>query len=370
MDQVKDVSNTIQKVVTPCLDFYESIFFKNLEMASFAENGLSLLTYMIPNRFSENELQTELYNSGIGVLSTIHNFLWTRAAKKLRDGTFTLPITPGVEKQLRKTPQIVGLRLKLLTVLSIISNIELLCELVATNFNDPKSPQFIKKHLQWTVIFFIETVKFFIRFVMLVHGHGAILSYNRIPSRPTSFVDIQPEVDDETWIVDGVPIPTQNNKRPTLEQVAAVFREQNAQNRNIKQIPAPFSISTALGEFLWISRPNLYLTALFLFGKKSLVPSGVGLAIDVLSRTLQESKMKEMNISEVEELNRRRMTWFLYLIRPPGPIMWLFPSMTSDALSEDSFLSKIPGSSYFSGVLTAVPDFLRVFQSRYFYTAY
>lgn len=318
---------------------------------------------MIPNRYSvENEIQTELCNSAIGLLSSFHDFMWLRTAHKLKiEGEISTLCTEGVLKQLRNTPNIFGERLKRISALTIISNFQLLAELAAIHVTDKTSSSFFIRNLKWLVVLLIECTKLVIRLTMFIEN-PAILNHPKFPSRSASFELPQPA---DQWTVDGIPIPTgpDGEERITLRSATKRFKEEWLKNRTLNEIPASLSVGIAIGELLWIFRPLVYLFLLFLFGKTSLVPSLVTLSMDVLSRKCQEGRIKDMNSSEVDELNRRRFTWLLYLLKPPGPISWIFPR------SENTKSSEVPTSA-FAGFLQSVPGMLEVFQNRYFYTAY
>jgi hypothetical protein len=81
------------------IESYQKLVIENFDYVSSAERFLSFVQYAIPNRYSENELQTEICmpfltvvlhlltsdNFALTSVTCFHDYLWTKAAGLVKD---------------------------------------------------------------------------------------------------------------------------------------------------------------------------------------------------------------------------------------------------------------------------------------------
>lgn len=154
------------------------------------EKTLQFGLFLIPNRWSEHELQSDLCMLSLchsvfvshfadcaitNLISSFHDYLWTSTALDVKKGVplpehaqipdeyvfgvHRLLILHSVREKLEKAPYFPENQLRLSTMLSYISNLEILLELLAIMNSRKDSTWSSLRNLRWTVVFIIEAIK-------------------------------------------------------------------------------------------------------------------------------------------------------------------------------------------------------------------
>jgi len=202
-------------------------------------------------------------------------------------------------------------------VLTVISNSELLTEMLTRLLWDKAT---------WFVLFFIEIFKASLRFVMLYRLKGRILAQQTIPHRDT--------------LLNAVKNP----------------------NTSLHAKPAQPTLPRVIGEILYICRPLVYLSMLYILGKKSWSPWVISFAVDILGRTCT-GNIDNANEPEKDEITRRMVSWLYYLIRSP---FFEDASKNSMVIMLYKVLAHIPIINW---IIEPILGYIVSYRNYYFYTA-
>jgi len=346
------------------VETYEKYVVDNIEHVGSVEKFLTAFQYIIPNRYSDNELQTEVYNCALKTIEMFHDYVWATAAANVQ-GNGNVEVSKRTFRALKKSKTLPKQSVLLTTLFSLITNSEMLIELITIYMDKNKGTKY-----RWPAILSIEIVKTLIQIKMFFNAGGSILCHRHFPTRPTVFEPLQEDTEidlDEDDISEDLQfedifaqINKKTGQRWTLAEAQLIHKEKEKRKRENSSVPTQTTISVAFGELIWIFRPLIYLYALFKHGPKSWRPWIYSLLVDVGSWRLQSSAAASFNSLELEELGRRRFLWVLYLVRSPGPLKIFFKWLTT------SSLTKVPGvetAAFF------IVNILQIIQQRYFYTA-
>jgi len=134
--------------------------------------------------------------------------------------------------------------------------------------------------------------------------------------------------------------------------------------RDVKQ-PTEVDLFIIFGELLWILRPLIYLYLLYKNGKHSWWPWIISGLIDLTS--IRCSQNKKLNKAESKEMMHRKLQLLFYLIRSPFfETVFEGERATATTTKLADVSRKIPG---ISTILAVAIEFLKMYRTRYFYTA-
>eukprot|EP01127_Copromyxa_protea_P012164 TRINITY_DN3134_c0_g3_i1.p1 TRINITY_DN3134_c0_g3~~TRINITY_DN3134_c0_g3_i1.p1 ORF type:complete len:373 (+),score=59.95 TRINITY_DN3134_c0_g3_i1:39-1157(+) len=367
-------------VLGPLVETYKKWYLENTEFVSMLEQAMQFGQLLVPNRWSEHALQSDAYSAATNIVTSFHDHLWISSALELQNnGTLSgnPQISADTREKLEKTQHFPEEQLRISSLLSYISNAEILLELLAILGTDKKSKWAAVRNLRWTVISFLEVWKALLKFSMLVKSRGTMLAYQRLPSRKPKAVipkmetqkgddDTEEETDNEDDL-DWRAILATKEGRPTIQSVQKQIEEIRKAKRNQNTTaPTRPSISLILGEVLWILRPLVFLLFLTKNGKKSWKPWIASAVVDFMSWKLQKKHEDKFNKPEIEEFQRRKGLWLLYLLRSPSPLVQILKSTTvSESFLAGTF-SKVPGSATISTLFWSILD---ICSERYYYSA-
>lgn len=350
------------------IENYQKLVIENFEYVSTVERFLSFAQYAIPNRYSENELQTELYNFALTSVTCFHDYLWTKAAGLVKEQQLTYQPSKRVLKSLKKSKTIPEENFFLTSLFSLITNSESLIELIMIHYysNDKESSS------RWKAVVWIEIVKVLVQLKMLWNSRGSVLVFRHFPQRPPpgqAGGDLDDDDDDDESSKEedlnleeilNTGHNTMTGERWTLYDANRLHQQNEIRKREKSTEPTPTSLKIFLGEFLWIIRPLIYLKLLFRNGHRSWRPWFFSLLIELASWKLQQSSYSQFNGMEKEELGRRRFLWVLYLVRAPGPLLKYLRWLTT------SPFASLPLVGRFAVFLI---NLLQIVKQRYFFTA-
>jgi len=134
--------------------------------------------------------------------------------------------------------------------------------------------------------------------------------------------------------------------------------------RDIRQ-PTEADLYIIIGEILWIIRPILYLYLLHKNGKSSWWPWIISALTEIAS--LRCNANKKLNKIESKEISHRKLQLIFYLLRSPFfETVFGGEKATATTTKLVETVQKIPGVG---ALLSIAIEFLKVYRTRYFYTA-
>jgi len=325
---------------------YNDLVINHVELVSTIEKMLSGITFFFPIRFGENELKITAVNSFLECISSYHDHTILKYALLHRNKNLELKTIP--EATLRKYLNFPASNVPIATALTAIEHTEVVAEILAT-LSEQKFPQL--KNVKWTTIAIIELIKFYLRLKLLIINGGHILVNRKLPSKVTE----EPETSAQA---------TQNGicqSRSTLMTYFRHLRQKQETNRYEDPESTDVDLYIITGELLWITRPIVYLFLLFLYGQNSFWPWIISLLFDI--SFVRCVSQKKLNKAETAEISKRKLQLLLYILKSPF----------YDLLSESETLIKIKQSTdkipLIGNLLPVVADVLKLYNSRYFYTA-
>ena len=90
------------------LEHYKAFVRQNANLINAIEGGLSSLTWLLPDRFSDSELRLEAINSVLGLLSLVHESILEEEPQALGKQQKPLSFWLGVLKQVSSTLSCAG----------------------------------------------------------------------------------------------------------------------------------------------------------------------------------------------------------------------------------------------------------------------
>jgi len=142
----------------------------------------------LPGRFnhSESEVTSEMVYSALALVRQYHDWIYNSFAQKLKEQK-TIPrellqLPAAIQKKLMHTPYFPSKNMVTSAYLSMIENVEVFLELMATYSQNLKSQWAFIRNLRAFTIFIVELIKAIFRFKLLLDT-GAILAYRNTPAR-------------------------------------------------------------------------------------------------------------------------------------------------------------------------------------------
>jgi len=157
------------------------------------EKAAWMMTFLLPDRFGENELKTTAFNTALEMITSYHDYVWLKYSLLLKRQKVT--VDPPVRTQLEKAPYFPDSHMKIAAMLTLIEHAELLCEILVTRLED-KYRRLCNS--TWVVIAIIEITKCVLRLKLLYLGGGSILAHRGLPSR-----SVENEVPEGDVVIDA-----------------------------------------------------------------------------------------------------------------------------------------------------------------------
>ncbi|KAJ3089817.1 Peroxisomal membrane protein pex16, partial [Quaeritorhiza haematococci] len=192
------------------------------------------------------------------------------------------------------------------------------------------------KRAKWKVVVLIEILKVACRLALLKLSKNRMLLHSSVPERDYDMANLKPtdEVQPVTW----------KGKRTGKEHVSlSVFNPKRSAGGNstadqavqyllskalVESIRTPLDLVSSLkdlravGEYLYVLRPLIYVLALRKFGAKSWKPWTISLIMELCSlasaiNPSTGSLRKDVRNVEKDEYRRRMYSFIYYLLRSP-----------------------------------------------------
>lgn len=337
---------------------YKEHMLKNPDIASKIESSLRLLSYVLPGRFGTSEALAELIYSASQLITLMHDGVFRqgkgiRICNSVKDGG------------------------KLVLLLTVVEYLEVFIELGAERV--------LGEAGKWVIVIVLQIFKAALRFFLLFRYKSGIQCSPLIPPLDRSEIlknkkdgneKESTSIDETNGSTDGkteAPNPvwegarTRRRMRTLTAAPTDGFRTwslpplpQEKGNDNQSCVPTELSSKRLLGESLYISRPLIHLSSMFMFGEKSWKPWILSCATDVSSLVLLGDS-SDLNAVEKAEISRRSLLLLFYLLRSP----FYDTYSKTRVIGVLRYLSDtIPGVSL---VLTPLLEYLPTWQKIYFY---
>uniref|UniRef100_A0A6B2L998 Peroxisomal membrane protein PEX16 n=1 Tax=Arcella intermedia TaxID=1963864 RepID=A0A6B2L998_9EUKA len=330
------------------MERYEQIYINNYKMFSLLERAAWASTFLLLDRFDENELKSTLMNSVIDNVVTYHDYLWQKYSHLSKK--FHLNIEEKTKLELEKTAFFPEANMKISLILSFIYNSELLLEILTDTFHS---------QLQGMVILTIELLKVLLRLRLLWINGGGIVARDKIPSRDKNLdkkeneneVDQLEEMNNQHY-ADG------RKKRPNLLLLLRSLKKSKEMitERDINHSTAP-DFYIILGELLWIFKPLIYLYQLHKHGKDSWTPWLMALLVELCRMGCIHKK--KLNLIEKKEVNQRNIAVLLFVLRSP-----FYETLTNSALT--NYMGNKLNVQGLSALMNMVTKLINIYRKRYF----
>lgn len=343
---------------------YREFVLHNPETASKTESILRALSYMLPGRFGASEALAELVFSSSQLLTLLNDGI-------LRDRKNDCHENYSSQRH------------RVLLWLTVVEYLEVFIELGAFRLWGEVG--------KWLVVVVLQIAKAALRFVLLFKYNSGIQRTPLIPPLDRSKLKKRGgEVDEENLSNGEIgreeQVGTSDGREPEnpADSTEPVWRgaRSGRRMRSLSTTPTGCSRSWKLpketsvektaiqptdlssrrlfAESLYISRPLLHISSMFLFGQLSWKPWLISCGVDVTSLALM-GDLSDLNAEEKSELSRRTLLLLFYLLR--SPFYDNYSKMR--ILGFLKFMSDtIPGISF---VLTPLLDYLPTWQKIYFY---
>ncbi|XP_068755367.1 peroxisomal membrane protein PEX16-like [Montipora capricornis] len=340
---------------------YREFVLHNPETVTKIESILRALSYILPGRFGASEALAELVFSSSQILTLFNDGIFS-------DGKVTLDETTTQ----RKNP--------VLLWLTVLEYLEVFIELGASRIWGEAG--------KWIIVVVLQIAKAALRFVLLFKHSSGIQRTPLIPLLDRSKLLNGEEnvghqnLTDETGVgeeqaVSSADITNTPQSGPTWRGVRSgrLMRSLNATPNDpvrswrlpkdpskAKKALEPTNLSSQrmLAESLYISRPLLHISSMFLFGQASWRPWLISCGVDVASLALVGNP-GDLNEDEKAELSRRTLLLLFYLLRSPFYDNY---SKTRILVCLRFMSDTIPGVSF---ILNPLLDYLPTWQKIYFY---
>lgn len=343
---------------------YEQFVLHNPETISTVESILRALSYMLPGRFGASEALSELVFSASQILTLLNDCIFREGGSSL-----ACDVTSSWSKQ------------RLLLWLTVIEYLEVFIELGASRLWGEAG--------KWIIVVVLQVAKAALRFALLFKYNSGIQRTPLIPPFDRSKLVKPEEVDredpdtsrkveisdeavpnDERSQTNGHTGPVWRGPRsgrvvrslgatPSGPNRSWKLPEGTSKTKTASQ-PTDLSSRRMVAESLYISRPLLHVTSMFMFGQTSWKPWLISCGVDVTSLALMGDS-SELNDEEKSELSRRTFRLLFYLLRSP----FYDNYSKTRILSFLKFMKgNVPGVSL---VLNPLLDYLPTWQKIYFY---
>lgn len=340
---------------------YREFVLHNPETVSKIESILRALSYILPGRFGASEALAELVFSSSQLLTLLNDGIF-------RAGNLNCDENPSSKRH----PVFVWL--------TVVEYLEVFIELGACRLWGEVG--------KWIIVLVLQIAKAALRFALLFKYNSGVQRTPLIPPLDRSNLVKHSEEADEEMLANGARDrkeqvgPSEDrdsiaHEGPTWRGARSgrLMRSLNAtpsegarswripkDTHETKRAIQPTDLSSRrlFAESLYISRPLLHISSMFLFGQASWKPWLISCGVDVTSLALM-GDLSDLNEEEKSELSRRTLLLLFYLLRSP----FYDNYSKTRILSLLKFMNDtIPGISF---VLSPLVDYLPTWQKIYFY---
>ncbi|EIN13791.1 peroxisome membrane protein [Punctularia strigosozonata HHB-11173 SS5] len=352
---------------------YESFLVHNASTISGLESTLRSLSWLLPGRFKDAELATELLSASLNVLSMYHDTILSRIVNADPKHKPLLPSSQH-SRYTRSWTESSQLYRWAARTLELIRFTELLVEMGLRRKVSVK--------VKWRAIVLIETIKALLRLLILRITRRPLVS-PLIPEReydpstlppsgassptlaPSSPPDSAPATP-EHLKNNHVPLPLHPLLLPSAPgQSAEDYLLSKALTTSAVRSPVNLvkpltSLLEWVAEIIYICRPLVY-AAMLARDRRSSRPMTTLVALEILSRNLRRTPSPSSSLERSEYARRDRdILWYLLRGR-------IWQSYTRPKL--DSFAEKASHSSFLSIAGGLVKDWLPLIDEYYYYSA-
>ncbi|KAJ1800190.1 hypothetical protein LPJ59_001279 [Coemansia sp. RSA 2399] len=369
------------------LQKYAQFVVDNAAQVNSIENGLRMLTYVLPGRFADSELASEAIYTLLSFVGVYHDGVLSRAAQA---GMLSDREGKAVEIEATAFSRYQGL---LAAQSAVYRNAAVL--LSGMQFSEKLIEMAVVKRCgdksRWKAVLWIEVVKAVLRLNLLQRSGRRMVTGSVVPERLVDPAQLgtaaraasqQQQQQQAKGDADEAPW---NGQRSGLrfrgvhavlahsEGAAHLAAYVSGEARHPESVaPARslvrrYSMLGAAGELLFILRPVLYVLGIRKLGKRDWRPWALSLLVELVSRQmirsdLRDSEATEPRTVERDELSRRKWLLMYYLLRSPFFDRFVESRMTrvADWCGNKPLLSLV-------GAL--IRDYLPLWQQYYFYTS-
>ncbi|XP_059161975.1 peroxisomal membrane protein PEX16-like [Physella acuta] len=341
---------------------YKNAISNNYTAIAQFESAFRLVSYVIAGRFEDSTILSELLYSASNLLILFNDAIIKKASGIL--------------------PKVSASQERLQSLVTILEYVGVFIEITAQRLYGDIG--------KWVAITVLQIAKSVCRFLLFVKHEVGIQAVP--PLSP---------IDREAILKEAV---AQKQNQPTLEDEPALQQTSSAKNGSVPSVtftlkrsgkymrsltaappmklrdwklpepplcttktlrenhkPTKLSRSQAWGECLYIFKPLIHLTSLYLCGISSFKPLLLSSGLDVTSLYLI-GESRDLNKQEQAELRRRSLMLVMYLLRSP-----LYDCYTKKKLLGllRGLANTVPGISI---ILVPLMEYLPVWQKIYFYT--
>ena len=340
---------------------YREFVLHNPEVVAKVESILRALSYILPGRFGASEALAELVFSASQLLTLFNDDIF-RGGK----------VTCDENSSSKRNP--------VLLWLTVVEYLEVFIELGSLRLWGEIG--------KWIIVLILQIAKAALRFALLFKYNSGVQRTPLIPPLDRSKLENSGEE------VDGENLTDEANEREeqaspsgegdSIGTTGTTWRGARSGRRmrslsatptgcvrtwkipketsETKKAIQPTDLSSRrlFAESLYISRPLLHISSMFLFGQASWKPWLISCGVDVTSLALMGDP-SDLNEEEKSELSRRTVLLLFYLLRSP----FYDDYSKTRILALLKFMNDtIPGISF---VLNPLLDYLPTWQKIYFY---
>ncbi|KAG0027468.1 Peroxisomal membrane protein pex16 [Podila clonocystis] len=353
---------------------YETFICKNASQISSIESTLRSLTYILPGRFDDADLASEALFSTLNLLGIYHDTILTKHVASLPASHRP---TPSPHNRYTRDWQSNSLTYKRVALaMTIIQYTEVLIEM---GVQKKWGAQY-----KWRVITALEAFKVAGRVALMRLTNQRMIVYPVHTERdvdPATLADLaeaELSVKESHW--------TGTRTGNTRLQLSAVQKSGKKGSdvtefllskvltpdivRKPRDLVGMLNGLGAVGEYLFILRPLIYVLAMRKYGQKSWYPWFLSLAIELSSRSCLTTSLAARGGGrsgsgtplEKDEMKRRLWLLLYYVLRSP-----FYDRFTKERLHKFTVAaSKKPLISLVGGI---VKDYQPLWESIYFYTS-
>lgn len=343
---------------------YRKFVLHNPETISKIESVLRALSYILSGRFGASEALSELVFSASQLLTLLNDGIFREGKSKV-----TCDVT-------------LFKRHRILLWLTVVEYLEVFIELGASRLWGDAG--------KWIIVVILQIAKAALRFVLLFKYKSGVQRTPLIPPLDRSNLVTREEAVDEDATnagsgeeleeaqpkeegeqIDAVPTGSVWRGARSGRLVRSLSATSSGSSRSWKLPqktsesqkaiqPTDLSNRRLFAESLYISRPLIHITSMFVFGQASWKPWLLSCGVDVTSLALMGDS-SDFNEEEKSELSRRTLLLLFYLLRSP----FYDTYSKTRILGFLKFMSDtVPGLSF---ALNPLLDYLPTWQKIYFY---
>lgn len=343
---------------------YRKFVLHNPETISKIESVLRALSYILSGRFGASEALSELVFSTSQLLTLLNDGIFREGKSKV-----TCDVT-------------LFKRHRILLWLTVVEYLEVFIELGASRLWGDAG--------KWIIVVILQIAKAALRFVLLFKYKSGVQRTPLIPPLDRSNLVTREEAVDEDATnagsgeeleeaqpkeegeqIDAVPTGSVWRGARSGRLVRSLSATSSGSSRSWKLPqktsesqkaiqPTDLSNRRLFAESLYISRPLIHITSMFVFGQASWKPWLLSCGVDVTSLALMGDS-SDFNEEEKSELSRRTLLLLFYLLRSP----FYDTYSKTRILGFLKFMSDtVPGLSF---ALNPLLDYLPTWQKIYFY---